>query len=115
MNWPCLLRGVTVSVNVSSNLRLRSGLPPLAQIAQAGVAMGLGLDGMGQTTMPTCCAKSAWRTCCWANPIGITAARVTLPDSQPVLHAAWSGGRAAILGSDEGGGGSRPARRPIYC
>lgn len=40
-------RGVSVSLNASSNLRLRSGLPPVARLRRAGVAFGIGLDGMG--------------------------------------------------------------------
>lgn len=39
-------RGVTVSINLSSNLRLRSGLPPLRQFAAANLVTGIGLDGM---------------------------------------------------------------------
>lgn len=39
-------RGVTVSANVSSNLRLRSGLPPWRRYLDAGLRFGLGLDGM---------------------------------------------------------------------
>lgn len=39
-------RGVTLSLNSSSNLRLRSGLAPVKAIRQAGVAFGFGLDGM---------------------------------------------------------------------
>ncbi|MGF1519104.1 MAG: amidohydrolase family protein, partial [Nodosilinea sp.] len=39
-------RGVIISVNTSSNLRLRSGIPPLAQMQAAGVAIAFGLDGM---------------------------------------------------------------------
>jgi cytosine/adenosine deaminase-related metal-dependent hydrolase len=37
-------RGVTVSVNLSSNLRLRSGLPPVASFKAAGLGFGIGLD-----------------------------------------------------------------------
>jgi len=39
-------RGVTVSINVSSNLRLRSGLPALETMRRAGLRFGVGLDGM---------------------------------------------------------------------
>jgi cytosine/adenosine deaminase-related metal-dependent hydrolase len=39
-------RGVTVSVNTSSNLRLRSGIAPVARFLAEGVRFGLGLDGM---------------------------------------------------------------------
>jgi cytosine/adenosine deaminase-related metal-dependent hydrolase len=39
-------RGVTVSINLSSNWRLRSGAPPLGAIRAAGLGFGIGLDGM---------------------------------------------------------------------
>lgn len=39
-------RQVIVSVNTSSNLRLRSGLAPLQALQAAGVRTGFGLDGM---------------------------------------------------------------------
>lgn len=39
-------RGVSLSVNLSSNARLRSGRPPLAAIRAAGLDFGIGLDGM---------------------------------------------------------------------
>ena len=38
-------RGVTVVVNTSSNLRLRSGVAPVARFIERGVRFGLGLDG----------------------------------------------------------------------
>jgi len=38
-------RGVTVVVNTSSNLRLRSGFAPVAGLLDAGVRIGMGLDG----------------------------------------------------------------------
>jgi cytosine/adenosine deaminase-related metal-dependent hydrolase len=37
-------RGVTVAVNLSSNLRLRSGLPPVAAFQEAGLRFAVGLD-----------------------------------------------------------------------
>jgi cytosine/adenosine deaminase-related metal-dependent hydrolase len=39
-------RGVTVSVNNSSNLRLQSGIAPVRRFKQAGLAFGYGLDGL---------------------------------------------------------------------
>jgi cytosine/adenosine deaminase-related metal-dependent hydrolase len=39
-------RKVTVSINFSSNLRLRSGVPQVAQLLDAGVPVAFGLDGM---------------------------------------------------------------------
>lgn len=41
------MRGVTVAVNTSSNLRLRSGIAPAADLDAAGVLLGIGLDGSG--------------------------------------------------------------------
>ena len=38
-------RGVTVAVNTSSNLRLRSGLAPLARFRRHGLRFAFGLDG----------------------------------------------------------------------
>ncbi|HEX4407473.1 MAG TPA: amidohydrolase family protein [Xanthobacteraceae bacterium] len=38
-------RGVTIAVNTSSNLHLRSGIAPLAQMLKAGCRVAFGLDG----------------------------------------------------------------------
>ena len=39
-------RGVTVAMNTACNLRLRSGVAPLARFAEHGVAVALGTDGL---------------------------------------------------------------------
>ncbi|MHC0612292.1 amidohydrolase family protein [Komagataeibacter oboediens] len=39
-------RGVTIACNLSSNMRLCSGFPPLPQIVRSGITFGIGLDGM---------------------------------------------------------------------
>lgn len=38
-------RGVGIAHNISSNLRLRSGVSPIARMVAAGVPVGIGLDG----------------------------------------------------------------------
>ncbi|MDE2852809.1 MAG: amidohydrolase family protein [Chloroflexota bacterium] len=38
-------RGVGIAHNISSNLRLRSGIAPIAKMAASGVKVGIGLDG----------------------------------------------------------------------
>src|SRR6201986_2073223 len=38
-------RGVTIAVNTSSNLHLRSGIAPLAHMIRAGCRVAFGLDG----------------------------------------------------------------------
>lgn len=40
-------RGVTLVTNPSANLRLRSGVAPIAQARDAGLAVAIGLDGSG--------------------------------------------------------------------
>ncbi len=39
-------RGVTISVNTSSNLGIRSGVAPLAQMKKSGCRVALGIDGL---------------------------------------------------------------------
>ena len=38
-------RGVTIAVNTSSNLHLRSGIAPVARMIEAGCRIALGIDG----------------------------------------------------------------------
>lgn len=38
-------RGVGIAHNISSNLRLRSGIAPVAKLLAAGIPVGIGLDG----------------------------------------------------------------------
>jgi cytosine/adenosine deaminase-related metal-dependent hydrolase len=46
-------RGVTISVNTSSNLGIRSGIAPLAQMKKSGCRVALGIDAAG--------IPAAWR------------------------------------------------------
>lgn len=92
-------RGVTLSVNVSSNLRLRSGLPPLAEVIAGGLAMGLGMDGMALDD-----DEDMLREIRLANLlIGQPCSHGPVAPPHIALEAAWQGGRRAILGEDGGG------------
>lgn len=88
-------RGVFVSVNASSNLRLRSGLPPVARFLRHGVRFGLGLDGMAFDDDEDALRelRVAWRL---ARGWGATEEF----SRDQLLDAALITGRQAILGPD---------------
>lgn len=92
-------RNVHVSVNTSSNLRLRSGLPPIARFLRHGVRFGLGLDGMAFDDDEDALRelRVAWRLA-----RGWGADDVLGLDR--LLDAALVDGRRAILGPDDKGG-----------
>ncbi|MEM0937074.1 MAG: amidohydrolase family protein [Pseudomonadota bacterium] len=91
-------RGVTVSLNSSSNLRLRSGLAPVATYLAAGVRFGLGLDGLAFDDDEDALRelRVAWRL-----QRGWGADDVLTRDR--LLDAALIDGRRSILGADGGG------------
>ncbi|SFG00563.1 Cytosine/adenosine deaminase [Novosphingobium sp. CF614] len=100
-------RGVTVSVNVSSNLRLRSGVPRIAELLEAGVPVAFGLDGMALDDDEDMLRelRLAWHF----------GARESRPgggpgggpgeglDPRAVLRGALDAGHRSILGSGAGG------------
>jgi cytosine/adenosine deaminase-related metal-dependent hydrolase len=92
-------RCVHVSVNTSSNLRLRSGLPPIARFLRHGVRFGLGLDGMAFDDDEDALRelRVAWRLA-----RGWGAEDVLSLDR--LLDAALIDGRRAILGPSDTGG-----------
>jgi len=96
-------RGVHVSVNTSSNLRLRSGLPPIARFLRHGVRFGLGLDGMAFDD-----DEDALRELrvTWRLARGWGAEDVLSLDR--LLDAALIDGRRAILGPSDRGGVLEP-------
>jgi cytosine/adenosine deaminase-related metal-dependent hydrolase len=96
-------RGVHVSVNTSSNLRLRSGLPPVARFLRHGVRFGLGLDGMAFDDDEDALRelRVAWRLA-----RGWGAEDVLSLDR--LLDAALIDGRRSILGPADRGGVLEP-------
>jgi cytosine/adenosine deaminase-related metal-dependent hydrolase len=89
-------RGVHVSWNASSNLRLRSGIAPVERFLRHGVRFGLGLDGMAFDDDEDALRelRVAWRL-----QRGWGAEDVLTRDR--LLDAALIDGRRAIFGSHE--------------
>ena len=87
-------RGVTAVVNLSSNLRLRSGMP-LSRLIDSGIDICYGLDGMALDD-----DQDMLRELRLAR---LSFARDTRLLDETVLNAAWRVGRRTILGNDGGG------------
>ena len=94
-------RGVTVSLNPSSNLRLRSGLPPAALFHRSGLGFGIGLDGMSFDDDEDMLREiRLLRHLGNISPPGQAKEAVPLP---VLFDAALVTGRRTILGDDGGG------------
>ena len=90
-------RGVTVATNTASNLRLRSGLAPLAEMHGCGTRFAIGLDGSAFDD-----DQDALRDLRLTRLVhGGTALRPALPDDA-FLRAAFGNGGVAFDGDDAG-------------
>jgi 5-methylthioadenosine/S-adenosylhomocysteine deaminase len=91
-------RGVAVAHNPSSNLRLRSGVAPLAAMLDAGVTVGVGLDGHGLDDDQDYLRelRLAWTL---AQQPGVGASAPTI-DAATIWRLGTRGGAAATLGPD---------------
>jgi cytosine/adenosine deaminase-related metal-dependent hydrolase len=91
-------RGVTISVNTSSNLHLRSGIAPLAEMVKRGCRVALGLDG---ATLDE--DDDALREMRLADLLHTgTGFRIDV-DRKTLLSAILVNGRRSITNKDEGG------------
>ena len=91
-------RKVTISVNTSSNLHLRSGIAPLAEMIKRGCRVALGLDG---ATLDE--DDDALREMRLADLLhGGTGFRVDVERAQ-ILTAILANGRRSVTNTDEGG------------
>jgi cytosine/adenosine deaminase-related metal-dependent hydrolase len=89
-------RGVTICVNNSSNLGLRSGLAPVREMLRAGVPMAIGLDGVGLDDDDD--ALSEVRLGFFLHQgLGFEA----WLDAGTLMHAACDAGRRVVSGIDE--------------
>ena len=91
-------RGVTVSVNTSSNLHLRSGIAPLAEMIRQGCRVALGLDGAALDE-----DDDALREMRLADLLhGASGFRVDA-ERKAILNAVLVNGRRSVTNRDEGG------------
>lgn len=91
-------RGAMVSVNTSSNLRLRSGIAPVADYVAGGLGFGMGLDGMAFDDDEDALREVRML---WHLQRGFGLNRVM--ESDRLWQAVVIDGRRAILGADGGG------------
>jgi cytosine/adenosine deaminase-related metal-dependent hydrolase len=89
-------RGVTISVNNSSNLGLRSGVPPVRDMLRARVPIAIGLDGTGLDDDDDALRelRLGWFL---HHGLGLDPGL----DAGALLHAACDTGRRAVTGIDE--------------
>lgn len=91
--------GVMLALNTSSNLRLASGKVDGAVLAQSGISLGLGLDGMAFDD-----DADFWRelrlATCILGPLGMAGDGL---NRAALLRAAFSAGRRAYDGSEAPG------------
>ncbi len=91
-------RGATIAVNTSSNLGIRSGIAPLAEMVRRGCRVALGLDGLALDE-----DDDALREMRLAQLLhGGTGFRVGVQRSD-ILAMAFCNGRRSVLNSEEGG------------
>jgi cytosine/adenosine deaminase-related metal-dependent hydrolase len=89
-------RGVTISVNNSSNLELRSGVPPVRDMLRAGVPIAIGLDGTGLDDDDDALRelRLGWFL---HHGLGLDEGL----DAGALMHAACDTGRRSVTGIDE--------------
>lgn len=92
-------RGVTVSVNTSSNLRLRSGIAPVKRYVGAGLRFAMGLDGMAFDD-----DEDGFREMrlLWHHQRGFAGDGVLA--AADLFEAVIANGRRTVVGDDGGGG-----------
>jgi cytosine/adenosine deaminase-related metal-dependent hydrolase len=89
-------RGVTISVNNSSNLGLKSGIAPVREMLRAGVKVAIGLDGVGIDD-----DDDALRELRLAWYLHQGTGFETALDAGALMYAACDMGRRAVTGLDE--------------
>ena len=91
-------RGVTISINTSSNLGLRSGVAPLKEMVKRGCRLALGLDGMALDE-----DDDALREMRLAHLLHQGVAYNVDVDRVTLMLMAFRNGRFSIMNKDDGG------------
>jgi cytosine/adenosine deaminase-related metal-dependent hydrolase len=91
-------RGATISVNTSSNLGIRSGVAPLAEMLRRGCRVALGLDGLALDEDDDALREMRLAHLLHAG----TGFRVAV-DRSTMLAVAFENGRRAVLNTTDGG------------
>ena len=91
--------GATLALNVSSNLRLSSGLPDGALLARAGLRLAVGIDGMALDDDADLLRETRLAALC----LGPRGAAGAGPSRAETMAAAIRGGRLALDGGDHPG------------
>jgi cytosine/adenosine deaminase-related metal-dependent hydrolase len=91
-------RGVTISVNTSSNLHLRSGIAPLPEMIKRGCRVALGLDGAALDEDDDALREMRLADLLHAG----TGFRVDV-DRKAILAAVLVNGRRSVTNKEEGG------------
>jgi cytosine/adenosine deaminase-related metal-dependent hydrolase len=91
-------RGVTIAVNTSSNLHLRSGIAPLAAMVAAGCRLALGIDGSALDD-----DDDALRELRLAHLLHVGNGFDVAVGREAMLRAAFANGRLSVSNADSGG------------
>jgi cytosine/adenosine deaminase-related metal-dependent hydrolase len=91
-------RGVTIAVNTSSNLHLRSGIAPLATMVAAGCRVALGIDGSAIED-----DDDALRELRLAHFLHVGNGFQVAVNREHMLRAAFADGRFSVTNAKEGG------------
>jgi cytosine/adenosine deaminase-related metal-dependent hydrolase len=91
-------RGVTISVNTSSNLGIRSGIAPLAEMKRRGCRVAFGIDGLALDEDDDSLREMRLTHLLhsgWGFEVNVSRA--------DTLTSAWRNGRLSVLNRDDGG------------
>jgi cytosine/adenosine deaminase-related metal-dependent hydrolase len=99
-------RGVTIAMNTSSNLHLRSGIAPVARMVEAGCRVAIGLDSSALDDDDDALRElRLWHLLHVGNGFKVAV------DREQTLRAAFANGRLSVTNTDDGGviGAGAPA------